>query len=155
MEDRRACATEHYRSACQGPRRQEQRGTECRLHVLGAGWQGGDAEGVPGSEQGAGEWGERESEGKGKRRGGTGERVCVYVGDLLRCVFKWCFSVRTCVLVSIAAYCVREHADVYSFLRSNAHSQMKSSNMIARKPQLGSHGSWSCKPQWSCLNEAG
>lgn len=34
---------------------------------------------------------------------------------------------------------VREHAD--SFLWSNAHSQMKSSNVSARKPQLGSHAS--------------
>lgn len=57
------------------------------------------------------------------------------------CVFMCCLSVRTRVLVKYVCVCVHEHADVYSFLRSNAHSQMKSSNVSARKPQLGSHGS--------------
>lgn len=90
---------------------------------------------------GAGEWGE----GKG---GKAGEQVSVsaaeYVGKL--CVQRRLYVYMLCIRVHPCAcnyvcVCVHEHADVYSFLRSNAHSQMKSSNVSARKPQLGSHGS--------------
>lgn len=77
----------------------------------------------------AGEWVERESEGR--------EQVSACAADsvytLLICVHP-CACKYFCV-------CVHEHADVYTFLRSNAHSQMKSSNVSARKPQMGSHGS--------------
>lgn len=47
------------------------------------------------------------------------------------------FACRGC----ISAFACMNAADVYSLLRSNAHSQMKSSNVSAPKPQLGSHGS--------------
>lgn len=160
MEDRRACATKHYSSACQGPRRHREGvrvwgwglGAGCRLHVLEAGWQERHG-GVPGSERGWRMGWKRE-----RKRGEAGGQVSVFAAQYL-------YKQRACVDVlfirtgpcarKCACVCVHERADVYSFLRSNAHSQMKSSNVSARKPQLGSHGSWSCKPQWSCLNEAG
>lgn len=108
------------------------RGSKCRLHVLEAGWQERRG-GVPGSERGA-EWGEGERE---RERGGTGETLCV---QRCLCVFVLFIRAHPCAC-NYVCVCVHEHADVYSFLRSNAHSQMKSSNVSARKPQLGSHGS--------------
>lgn len=110
------------------------RGTECRLHVLEAGWQQRHG-GVPGSERG-----ERESNGR--------EQVSVcaaeYAGDSCVhrriCVYMLFIRAHPCAC-KYACVCVHERADVYSFLRSNAHSQMKSSNVSARKPQLGLHGS--------------
>lgn len=134
------------------------RGTECRLHVLEAGWQERRG-GVPGSERGWRTGWNREGRERGERQGNRW--VCVLRTMLGKlhvqrglCVCMLFIRAHPCAC-NYVCVCVHEHADVYSFLRSNAHSQMKSSNVSARKPQLGSHGSWSCKPQWSCLNEAG
>lgn len=99
-----------------------------------------------------GEWGDKEGErGAGKRAGEegggeteAGEQVSAWAPrrSLLKVV---CFCTSLLRAHPCACNCVRvcvhEHADVYSFPRSNAHSQMKSSNVSAREPQLGSHGS--------------
>lgn len=57
-------------------------------------------------------------------------------------------------------HCVR--AFVCMTVRMSTHSRGQTlthkwnlATWAGPEPQLGSHGSWSCKPQWSCLNEAG
>lgn len=74
---------------------------------------------------------------------GTGECASVQPNMWTSCVFRVrpppCLcSVYPCAPVCV---CVHERADVYSLPRSNAHSQMKSSNVSGRKPQPRSHGS--------------
>lgn len=105
------------------------------LHVWEAGWQerhGGERVGLT----------------NGVREGerGTGECVCCTIcGQAASSKTSLClYAIYPCAPVcagNCVCVCVHEHADVYSFLRSNAHSQMKSSNVSAREPQLGSHGS--------------
>lgn len=89
--------------------------------------------------------GETERETEEKVRGGqVSASAADYAGKLRvqrgPCVCMLFIRAHPCAC-NYVCVCVHEHADVYSFLRSNAHSQMKSSNVSARQPQLGSHGS--------------
>ena len=94
------------------------RGTECRLHVLGAGWQERHG-GVPGSERGLAN-GVKEREG-GKAGEQVSVCVCVRQTTWASCVFKevcvfvCCSSVRTRVLVTM-------HAFVCMSMRMSTHS---------------------------------
>lgn len=147
---RQGYATKHYHSACQGLGQQSV-GAECRLHVLQAGW-----------EESHGWARERAGNRMGFKREKRRAWVCVHNMWVMHVcmwpniyarvcwIFIRCLSVYTCVYFS-----VREHVDVYT--RSWGQTLTHKWNLATRVPgslSCGSHGSWSCKPQWSRLNEA-
>jgi len=72
-----------------------------------------------------------------KERRGERQGTGVYVEKLFVCLYA-VYMLFICVHPYVCT-CMHEHADSSPW--SNAHSQMKSSNVSARKPQLGSHGS--------------
>lgn len=81
--------------------------------------------------RGARKWAGRVKVGERKREGGKRQvREAAHAGKLPVCLH----SVYSCAPALLCA-CMHERTD------SNVYSQMKSSNVSARKPQLGSHGS--------------